>query len=106
MSIHSTGQTVPSLSHIEGITLGASEEVGEVAGGARGMGADRIGEIDDRAREGQAAGVYGGGFTARKGDRSGLSNKVSSDKELMEVGRMAEGDRGRAGKKVASGGIR
>ena len=36
----------------------------------------------------------------------GTGKKVSSDKELMEVGRMEEGDRGGAGKKVASGGIR
>ena len=28
------------------------------------MGLDRIGEIGDRASEGQAAGVYGAGFTA------------------------------------------
>ena len=51
-------------SHIEGITLGAYEEVDEVAGGASGMDAGRIGEIDDWASEGQAAGVYGAGFTA------------------------------------------
>ena len=35
MAIHFSGQTVFSLSHIEGITLGANEEVDEVAGGAR-----------------------------------------------------------------------
>ena len=35
-----------------------------------------------------------------------MGNKVSSDKELKEVGRMVEGDCGRAGKKVANGGIR
>ena len=46
-----------SVSHIEGITLGASEEVDEVAGG--GMGSDRMGEIGDTASEGQVAGVYG-----------------------------------------------
>jgi hypothetical protein len=32
--IHSSGQIVPNLSQIEGITLGASEEIDEVAGGA------------------------------------------------------------------------
>ena len=37
---------------IEGITLGAAEEVDEVAGGANDMDVDRIGEV------GQAAGVY------------------------------------------------
>ena len=47
MAIHSSGQTVSSLSHIEGITLGAGEEVDEVAGGASGIGVDRIG---DRAK--------------------------------------------------------
>ena len=77
----------------------AGEEVDEVAGGASGMGANRIGEIGDRASEGQAAGVYGAGFTAgplaREGARGGLrgmGNKVSSGKELTEIGRMAEGD--------------
>ena len=59
MVSHSSGQTVFSLSHKEGITLGASEEVDEVAGGASGKGVDGIGEVDDRASEGQAAGVYG-----------------------------------------------
>ena len=34
MAIHSSGQTISSLSHIEGITLSAGEEVDEVAGGA------------------------------------------------------------------------
>ena len=38
MAIHSSGQTVFSLSHIEGITMDASEEVDEVAGGASGIG--------------------------------------------------------------------
>jgi hypothetical protein len=58
VSIHSTGQTVPSLSHIEGITLGAGEEVDEGAGEASGMGAIRIGEVGDRVRERQAAGIH------------------------------------------------
>ena len=46
-------------------------------------------------------GCMGAGFTvgplARKGDRSemrGMGNKVSSDKELIWVGRIAEGDQG------------
>ena len=38
MAIHSGEQTVFSLTHIEGITLGAGEEVDEVARGAGGMG--------------------------------------------------------------------
>ena len=38
MAIHSSGQTISSLAHIEGITLGPGEEVDEVAGGAGGMG--------------------------------------------------------------------
>ena len=61
MPIHSSGQTVPSRSHVEGITLGAIEEVDEVA---RGASVDGIGEVGDWASEGQAAGVYGAGFTA------------------------------------------
>ena len=56
------------------------------------MGVDGIGEVgDDRASEGQAAGVYGAGFTvgplAGKGARGGMRetrNKVSFDKEFME----------------------
>ena len=60
MPILFSGQIVFSLSHIEGIKLGA----GEFAGGDSDMGLDRIGEIGDRASEGQAAGVYGAGFTA------------------------------------------
>jgi hypothetical protein len=87
------------LPHIKGITLGAGEEIDEVARGSCGTGTDRIGEIGDRASEGQAAGVYGAGFTvgslARKvarGRLRGTTKKVCSDKELTEVGRMAEGD--------------
>ena len=57
MAIHSSGQTIFSLAHIEGITLGAGEEVDEVAGGASGLGVDGIGEVGDRASERQAAGV-------------------------------------------------
>ena len=42
--IRSSGQTFFfGLPHIEGNTLNAGEEVDEVTGGARGMGADRIG---------------------------------------------------------------
>ena len=37
VAIHSSGQIILSLTHIEGITLGAGEEVDEVAGGASGM---------------------------------------------------------------------
>jgi hypothetical protein len=62
VAIHSSGQTIFSLSHIEGITLGTGEEIDEVAGGASGMSVDRIGEVGNRASEGQAAGVYGAGF--------------------------------------------
>ena len=58
------------------------------------MGEDRIGEVGDRASEGQAARVFGAGFTeeslASKGARGGTrgtGNKVGSNKELMEVGR-------------------
>ena len=93
MAIHSSGQTIFSP------TLGAGEKVDEVAGGASGMGVDRIGEVGNRASQGQAAGVYGAGFTvgslARKvarGRLRGTTKKVCSDKELTEVGRMAEGE--------------
>ena len=63
MAIHSSGQTIFSLAHIEVITLGAGEKVDEVAGGASGMSVDGIGEVGDQASEGQAAGVYGASFT-------------------------------------------
>ena len=43
--------------------MGASEELDEVAGGAGGMGVDRIGGTGDRASDGKGAGVYGTGFT-------------------------------------------
>ena len=38
------------------------------------MSVDGIGEVGDRASEGQAAGVYGAGFTARsmKGNEPGV----------------------------------
>ena len=38
VAIHSSGQTISSLALIEGSTLGAGEEVDEVARGASGMG--------------------------------------------------------------------
>ena len=47
MAIQSSGQTIFSLFHIEGITLCAGEEIDEVAGGASGIGVDRIGEVGD-----------------------------------------------------------
>ena len=52
VAIHSSsGQTIFSLDHVEGITLDTGEQVDEVAGGASGMGVDRIGEVGDRASE-------------------------------------------------------
>ena len=50
MTVHSSRQMVFGFSHIEGFTLGAGEEVDEVdevAGGAYGMGVDRIGEVGE-----------------------------------------------------------
>jgi hypothetical protein len=37
-----SGQTIFSFTHIKGIILGTGEEVDEIAGGATGMGVDRI----------------------------------------------------------------
>ena len=65
VAIHSSGQTIFSLIHTEGITLGAGEEVDEVAGGASGMGVDRIGEVGVQASEGQAVGLGRGGQGTR-----------------------------------------
>ena len=62
MAIQSSGQTIFSLFHIEGITLCAGEEIDEVAGGASGIGVDRIVEVCDRTSEGQAVEVYGADF--------------------------------------------
>ena len=99
MAIHSSGQAIFSFAHMEGITLGAGEEVDEVAGGASGMGVDRIGKTGDRDSEGQSTRVYGTCFTAgsltRVGVRGGmrwLGIKVSYDKEMTEVRKMVEGD--------------
>ena len=51
-------------------------EVVEVAGGENGIGVGRVGVVSDRACEGQAAGVYGTGFTvgslAKRGARNGM----------------------------------
>jgi hypothetical protein len=47
----------------------------------------RIGVVGDRASEGWVAGVYGTGCTSRSLIRVRPAMKVSSDKELMEVGR-------------------
>jgi hypothetical protein len=58
VAILSSGQNTFCLVHIEGIILGAGEEVDEVAGVASGMAVDGIGEVGDWASEGQAAGVY------------------------------------------------
>ena len=54
MAIHSSGQTIFSLAHIEGMTVGAGEEVDEVAGGAGG-----IDEVGDRVSERQLLGCMG-----------------------------------------------
>ena len=43
---------------------------------------DRIGEVGDKANEGQAAGMYGAGFVSCR-NRSGIN--VGSDKKLMEM---------------------
>ena len=58
VTIHFNWQIIFGFAH-KGITLGAGEEVDEVAGWASGIGVDRIDEIGDRVGEGQATGVYG-----------------------------------------------
>ena len=63
MAVHSSGQTIFSFTHKEGITLDTDEEEDEVAGGASSIGVDKVGEVGNRASEGQAAGVYGTGYT-------------------------------------------
>ena len=99
MAIHSSGQTVFSLTHIEGITVDADEVVDEVGWSSKwhGCGWDRW--VGDRASEGEVAGKHEAYFTAgslarkeARGGTRGTGTKVSSDKELTEVGRMAEGD--------------
>ena len=84
MTIHFNGPTSFSLSYIGGITQGAGVGIYEVAGRANDL--DGTDEVGYRASKGQAAGVYGAGFTAKslagKGARGGMrrtGNKVSSD---------------------------
>ena len=43
VAIYSSGQAIFNFTHIEGIILGAGEEVDKVDGGAIGMGVDEIG---------------------------------------------------------------
>jgi hypothetical protein len=64
VAIHSSGQIIFGFTHIEDITQDVGEVVDEVAGGASGMGVGRIVVVDDRASEGQTAGVYVTDFTA------------------------------------------
>ena len=66
------------------------------------MDVDRIGEVGDWASEEQAAGVYGAGFTAGSLALKGARGRTrgTGDKELMEVGRVAEGDRGGQGRRL------
>ena len=96
VAIHSSGQTIFSFIHIEGITQGVGEEVDGLAGGASSVCVDRIDEVGDRASEVHTSGVYGTCFTAgslaRVGAKHGPGLKVGSDKQLTEVGRMVEGD--------------
>ena len=62
--------------------MAAGEEVDEVAGGPSGMGVDRIGEVGYRAREGQAAGVYGAGFTMLSSRINGHRSSSNSPDDL------------------------
>ena len=48
----SSRQTIFGFTHIEGIILGAGEEVDQVAGGTSDMGMHRISEVGDRTSEG------------------------------------------------------
>ena len=70
MAIHFSGQTISSL--------GAGEEVDEVAGGTSVMGVDGIGEVGYRACEGQAAIIYGTAFTAGSRARVGAKDRTGS----------------------------
>ena len=84
MAIHSSGQTIFSFTHIEEITLGTGEEVDEVeeiAGGASGMRVDGIGEVGDRASEGQTTGVYGAVFYSGVSDRERSHGWDKGDRE-------------------------
>ena len=56
MIFHSSEQSISSLSHIEGTTLGAGQEIYEVAGKASDIGLDGISEVGDRASEEQLLG--------------------------------------------------
>ena len=73
MAIHFNRQTIFYFTHIEGITLDASEKIGKAAGGASGRCVNRIGEVGDRTSGGQADGVYRAGFTASSLERIGAN---------------------------------
>ena len=82
--IHFSGLTVFGFIHLEGNTLGASEEV-DVAGRASGMGVNRVNDVDDRSSERLAAGVYWKGFAVgtlasvgARGKMRGRGIKISS----------------------------
>ena len=63
MIYHFSGLAAFGFSHVD-ITFRAGEEIDELAGGASGMDVDRVGEAGERTCEGQAARMYGTGFTA------------------------------------------
>ena len=93
VTIHSIGQTVFSVTYMEGITVGVSEAINGISGGAGDLSVDRIGEVDGRASEGHAAGMYGTAFTAgslarirTRDSTQGPGTNVGSD-ELTEVGK-------------------
>ena len=69
MTIHSSGQTISSFPHIEGITLRAGEEFTERASG---MGLDGIDKAGKGSNEGEAAGVLEAGSLAGMGVRNNL----------------------------------
>ena len=62
MTIHSSGQTISSIPHIES-TLSTGGEIYEVAARVGGMSSRGLGDVCDRTSEGQASRVYGIGFT-------------------------------------------
>ena len=68
------------------------------------QGVDRISEVGDRANKGQAAGcmekVLQKGLWQGKESGMGQGGQVSSDKELIKVGRMVEGDQGGQGRRL------
>ena len=87
---HSNRKTTSNLPYTEGIKLGAGEEIYEEE---VDLDLDGIGEVGDRASEGQVFGVYVLHGLSHMDRSWGVSRiEVNSDQKLVEVRGMAGGN--------------